>query len=74
MITTYQRKDIKHTISYSRSLLSNKTSKSNDNNYNDNNNTATTYIYPDDIAINSLDIAGGLKEVLIKYGFTLYGL
>jgi hypothetical protein len=76
MITTYQRKDVKHTISYSHLLLSNKTSKSNDNNNdNDNNNTAaTTYIYPDDIAINSLDIADGLKELLIKYGFTLEAL
>ena len=82
MITTYQRKDVKHTISYSHSLLSNKASKSNDNNNdndnnnndNDNNNTATTYIYPDDIAINSLDIADELKELLIKYGFTLEAL
>ena len=73
MITTYQRKDVKHTLSYSHSLLSNKTSKSNDND-NDNDNTATTYIYPDDIAINSLDIADGLKELLIKYGFTLEAL
>jgi hypothetical protein len=75
MITTYQRKDVKHTESYSHSLLSNKTSKSNDNNNdNDNNNTATIYIYPDYIAINSLDIADGLKELLIKYGFTLEAL
>ena len=75
MITTYQRKDVKHTVSYSHSLLSNKTSKSNDNNNdNDNNNTATIYIYPDYIAINSLDIADGLKELLIKYGFTLEAL
>jgi hypothetical protein len=70
MITTYQRKDVKHTISHSHSLLSNKTSKSNDNN----NYTATTYIYPDDIAINSLDIADGLKGLPIKYGFTLEAL
>jgi hypothetical protein len=70
MITTYQRNDVKHTISYSHSLLSNKASKSNDNNNdNDNNNTATTYIYPDDIAINSLDIADGLKELLIKLDY-----
>jgi hypothetical protein len=69
MITTYQRKDVKHTLSYSHSLLSNKASKSNDNNNdNDNNNTAAT------IAINSLDIADGLKELLIKYGFTLEAL
>jgi FMN phosphatase YigB (HAD superfamily) len=73
MIITYQRKDVRHTISYSHSLLSNKASKSNDND-NDNDNTATTYIYPDDIAINSLDIADGLKELLIKYGFTLEAL
>ena len=36
--------------------------------------SATTYIYPDDIAINSLDIADELKELLIKYGFTLEAL
>jgi hypothetical protein len=74
MITTYQIKDVKHTISYSHSLLSNKTSGSNDNNNDNDNNNTTTYIYPDDIAINSLDIADGLKELLIKYGFTLEAL
>ena len=35
-------------------------------NYNNNNG-----IYPDSTFINSLDIADGLKELLIKYRFTL---
>jgi hypothetical protein len=35
-----------------------------------NNNENNTYSYPDNVAINSLDIADGLKELLIKYGFT----
>jgi hypothetical protein len=36
-----------------------------------NNDDNNTYGYPDNVAINSLDIADGLKELLIKYGFTL---
>ena len=40
----------------------------NNNNYNDNNNT---YNYSDKVAINSLDIADGLKELLTEHGFTL---
>jgi hypothetical protein len=40
----------------------------NNNNYNDNNNTNN---YSDKVAINFLDIADGLKELLIKHGFTL---
>jgi|SRR5919109_1578718 hypothetical protein len=34
-------------------------------------NSNNDYIYPNNIIINSLDIADGLKELLIKYGFTL---
>lgn len=68
MITTYKSKDVKkNTTSYSDSLLLNRRSKKNNNSNNNNN----TYIYPDDVAINSLDLADGLKELLIKYGFTL---
>ena len=40
----------------------------NNKNNNDNNNT---YSYSDKVAINSLDIADGLKELLIKYRYTL---
>jgi hypothetical protein len=36
-----------------------------------NNNENNTYSYPDNVSINSIDIADGLKELLIKYGFTL---
>lgn len=65
MITPYNRKKVENTLSsYSDSLLQNQRSKMNNN---DNN----TYGYPDNVAINSLDIADGLKELLIKYGFTL---
>ena len=42
--------------------------KSKINNNNDNNNT---YNYSDKVAISSLDIADGLKELLIEHGFTL---
>lgn len=66
MIVPYNRKNVKNTISsYSDPLLQNQNSKMNNN---DNN----TYKYPDNVAINSLDIAeNGLKELLIRYGFTL---
>jgi hypothetical protein len=65
MITACSTKSIKNTLSsYSDLLLQNQRSKMNNN---DNN----TYGYPDNVAINSLDIADGLKELLIKYGFTL---
>ena len=65
MITTYMRKDFKNITPYSYSLLHNQSSKTYYNNHNN------TYIYPDYVTINSLDIADGLKELLNKYGFTL---
>jgi hypothetical protein len=65
MITTYKRKDFKNFTPYSYSLLHNQSSKTYYNNHNN------TYIYPDYVTINCLDIADGLKELLIKYGFTL---
>ena len=65
MITTYMRKDFKNITPYSYSLLHNQSSKTYYNNHNN------TYIYPDYVTINSLDIADGLKEMLIKYGFSL---
>jgi hypothetical protein len=65
MIAPYNRKNVKNTASsYSDPFLQNQNSKMNNN---DNN----TYRYPDNVAINSLDIADGLKELLIRYGFTL---
>jgi len=64
MIIPYSRKNVKNTASsYSDSLLQNQKS-------NNNNNENNTYSYPDNVAINSLDIADGLKELLIKYGLT----
>jgi|ERR687898_1984941 N-acetylglucosamine-6-phosphate deacetylase len=71
MIIPYSRKSIKNSASYySDSFLQNQKSKmnNNNNNYNDNNNT---YSYSDKVAINSLDIADGLKELLTEHGFTL---
>ena len=61
MITNYKRGNVRNnTISSSQSLLQNQGSgRSNNNNYSD------------DIAIYSLDIADGLKELLTKYDFTL---
>ncbi len=68
MIIPYSRKKFKNSASYySDSFLQNQKSKMNNNNNNYNN----TYNYYDKVAINSLDIADGLKELLIKYGFTL---
>ena len=66
MIVPYNRKNVKNTISpYSDPFLQSQNSKMNNN---DNN----TYRYPDNVAINSLDIAdNGLKDLLIRYGFTL---
>lgn len=65
MIVPYNRKNVKDTTSsYSDPFLQNQNSKMNNN---DNN----TYRYPDNVAINSLDIADGLKELLIRHGFTL---
>ena len=65
MITNYSVTDVENnTVSSSSSLLHNQGSKK----INENNNNKN---YPDSSAINSLDIAGGLKELLNKYGFTL---
>ena len=65
MIISYSRKNVKNTASsYSDSLLQNQKSKMN-------NNENNTYSYPDNVTINPLDIADGLKELLIRYGFTL---
>ncbi|HYZ60094.1 MAG TPA: hypothetical protein VE544_10605 [Nitrososphaeraceae archaeon] len=64
MIISYSRKNVKNTASsYSDSLLQNQKSKMN-------NNENNTYSYSDNVPINPLDIADGLKEQLIKYGFT----
>ena len=65
MIIAYSRKNVKNTASsYSDSFLQNQKS-------NNNNNENNTYSYPNNVAsINSLDIADGLKELLIKYGLT----
>jgi hypothetical protein len=65
MIISYSRKNVKNTASsYSDSLLQNQKSKINNN---ENNNH---HINSHSMSINSLEIADGLKELLIKYGFT----
>jgi hypothetical protein len=66
MLLTYETGDSEESVS-SYSLLShNKRSKVKNSDANNND-----YIYPDNAIINSLDIADGLKELLIKYEFTL---
>jgi hypothetical protein len=68
MITNYKITDVENnTVSSSRSLLHNQESKK----INENNSSRNINNYPDSSAINSLDIADGLKELLNKYGFTL---
>ena len=68
MITDYGITDVENnTVSSSRSLLHNQGNKR----INENNSNKNIYNYPDSIAINSLDIADGLKELFKKYGFTL---
>lgn len=66
MLLTYNSEDSQYGLPYSSSLSNSKkrktdyfTKSSNDR------------INPEIIAINSLDIADGLKELLIKYRFTL---
>jgi type IV secretory pathway VirD2 relaxase len=56
MLSTYKREDSLRT--------GNRTNYFTENNIND-------YIYSNSIIINSLDIADGLKELLIKYRYTL---
>ena len=70
MIIQYSRKNIKNSASsYLDSFLQNQKNKMNNNKNNDDYNN--TYNYYDKVAINSLDIADGLKELLIEHGFTL---
>jgi hypothetical protein len=58
------KEDVKYTTSYSPTVLpKEKEGETNNNNYH--------YTYSNNMIINSLDIADGLKELLIKYGFTL---
>jgi hypothetical protein len=57
-----EKKDVKYTTSYSPIVLPKNEGKTNNNN---------NIIYPNDVIINSLDIADGLKDLLIKYRFTL---
>src|ERR671924_572267 len=69
MLSTYDREDSSQNMSYSSSsslsyIEVNKTKYFTENSNDD-------YIYPNDIIINSLDIADGLKELLIKYRYTL---
>jgi hypothetical protein len=67
MLSTYNRGGSQQNVSSSSSLSYHK-KRSKIKNFGANNND---YVYPDNAIINSLDIADGLKELLIKYGFTL---
>lgn len=68
MITNYKRGNVtNNTISSSQSLLQNQGSGRSNNN----NSNKKIHKYSDNIAINSLEIADGLKELLTKYDFTL---
>jgi hypothetical protein len=67
MITNYKRGNVRNNTISSQSLLQNRGSgRSNNNNSNE-----KIHNYSDNIAINSLEIAVGLKELLTKYNFTL---
>jgi hypothetical protein len=67
MLSTYNRGGGHQNVSSSSSLSYHK-KRSKIKDFGANNND---YVYPDNAIINSLDIADGLKELLIKYGFTL---
>jgi hypothetical protein len=68
MITNYKKGNVRsNTISSSKSLLQNQGGGSSNNN----NSNKKIHNYSDNIAINSLEIADGLKELLTKYHFTL---
>jgi hypothetical protein len=72
MIIAYSRSDIKNSASsYSDSFLKNQKNRMINNNDNNNTYNKNTHSYSDKFAINSLDIADGLKELLIKHEFTL---
>jgi hypothetical protein len=70
MLSTYDREDSSHNIlSYSSSSLFAHIEEKKANCFTENSNN--DYICPGNIIINSLDIADDLKELLIKYGYTL---
>src|SRR5919106_2526307 len=66
MLLTYNREDSQHELPYSLSLSNGKKNKTDYFT-----KSSNDHINPEIIAINSLDIADGLKELLIKYRFTL---
>jgi hypothetical protein len=68
MIANYKKGNVRNnTISSSQSLLQNQGSGRSNNNH----SNKKIHNYSDNIAINSLEIADGLKELLTKYDFTL---
>jgi hypothetical protein len=69
MLSTYDREDRPQNISYSSSSSLSHTEGNKTNYFTENSNN--DYIYPNNIIINSLDMADGLKELLIKYRYTL---
>lgn len=66
MLLTNNREDSQYELPYSSSLSNSKKSKTDYFT-----KSSNDHINHEIIAINSLDIADGLKELLIKYGFTL---
>jgi hypothetical protein len=66
MLSTKNRENSQQNISYSPSLSQNRSNKI--NYFTESNND---HINSHDMGINSLEIADGLKELLIKYGFRL---
>jgi hypothetical protein len=70
MLSTYDKEDSPQNISsYSPSSLLPHTKGSKTNYFTQNSNNDNTY--SNNIIINSLDIANGLKKLLIKYRYTL---
>jgi hypothetical protein len=67
MITNYKRGNVRNNTISSQSLLQNQGSGRSNNN----NSNKKIHNYSDNIAINSLEIPDGLKELLTKYDFTL---
>lgn len=70
MLSTYEVEDSSENISSHSSSSSLPHTEGNKTNY-FTEGSNDDYIYPNNIIINSLDIADGLKELLIKYRYTL---
>ena len=69
MLSTYDRGDSSQNISSSSSSLLSQIEGKKTNYFTENGNG--DYISPNNIIINSLDLANSLKELLVKYRYTL---